>query len=241
MKRIIILSPLFLLIMISYHSVSAVEDYTVKKRQLDQLRSLISHAESISSALKRTDGWIADAKLKEVGSLLGPIHKKIERIAQSLGKEVYFSVVGSDILVDMKRLKPVTANLIHPIRNAILHGIESPAERGKKPKIGQIRLSFAFEDNEIIISIQDDGRGFDRDKLINRAAEKGLITLDEKNVNLIDLVFNQQLSSKQSADMVGGRGIGLNALKHAVEEVHGKIELDTEAGHGSRILIRIPS
>jgi two-component system chemotaxis sensor kinase CheA len=153
---------------------------------------------------------------------------------------------GSDVELDREMIEVMRDPLVHIVRNAIDHGIEGPADRrlsGKREN-GRLVVSARQSGNQIIIEIADDGRGIDLDKLITKLAaigprtERELRALSDKAK--LDLVFEPGLSSKDEVTDVSGRGVGMDVVRSAIEQIGGRVELDNAPGKGLRIAIHVP-
>ncbi|MBF0474947.1 MAG: response regulator [Deltaproteobacteria bacterium] len=173
-------------------------------------------------------------------SLLNGYPKATRLLAERLGKAIYpFSVEGGDILVDPDRFSNFSKALIHVFRNALDHGIESPDERSVmgKDEVGTITCSIASRGSEIILTVSDDGRGVDADLLLARAVSLNLLDpeealrLDDRTV--LNMMFDEFFSTKENITDLSGRGVGLSAVKTALDELGGRVEIETDMGKGT--------
>jgi len=136
--------------------------------------------------------------------------------------------------------------LIHLIRNALDHGLETPDDRlaAGKPRTGTLILAAVHEGNSIIISIKDDGRGIDTDRVGRKAVEKGLVTEDQlaamSQREMFDLIFLPGFSTKDQASDLSGRGVGMDVVKTNIKKLNGLIEIKSEKGLGSEFILRLP-
>jgi two-component system chemotaxis sensor kinase CheA len=193
-------------------------------------------------------------RIQELGNSLRmvavrPIFRRLARLARdlarSLGKPTVFIASGEDTELDKAMVDGVADPLIHLVRNAIDHGLESnPEERRRlgKPEAGQVRLSACHRGGKVHIEIEDDGRGIDRDRVMASALEKGLLepgsTLDERGV--LDLIFRPGFSTARLITDVSGRGVGLDVVKKNVEALHGQVEVRTRPGKGTVFTLKFP-
>lgn len=178
------------------------------------------------------------------------VFKKFPRIVRSLardlGKEVDLQVFGEETELDRSVVDEIGDPLIHLIRNAMDHGLETPEERvaAEKPRVGNLVLSAVHEGNSIIISIKDDGRGIDTDRVGRKALEKGLITEEQlatmSQREMFDLIFLPGFSTKDKASDLSGRGVGMDVVKTNIKKLNGIIEIKSEKGHGSEFILRLP-
>ncbi len=178
------------------------------------------------------------------------VFKKFPRIVRSmsrdLGKEVDLQIVGEETELDRSVVDEIGDPLIHLIRNAMDHGLETPDERlaAGKPRGGTLVLAAVHEGNQIIISIKDDGRGIDPERVGRKAIEKGLIT-EEQFVamgprEVFDLLFLPGFSTKEKVTDLSGRGVGMDVVKTNIKKLNGLIEIKSTKGLGSEFILRLP-
>jgi two-component system chemotaxis sensor kinase CheA len=178
------------------------------------------------------------------------VFKKFPRIVRSLardlGKEVDLQIFGEETELDRSVVDEIGDPLIHLIRNAMDHGLETPDERiaAGKPRVGTLILAAVHEGNQIIISIKDDGRGIDTDRVGRKALEKGLVTEEQlaamSQRDLFDLIFLPGFSTKEKASDLSGRGVGMDVVKTNIKKLNGLIEIKSEKGMGSEFILRLP-
>jgi two-component system chemotaxis sensor kinase CheA len=178
------------------------------------------------------------------------VFKKFPRIVRSLardlGKEVDLQIFGEETELDRSVVDEIGDPLIHLIRNAMDHGLETPDERvvAGKPRVGILILAAVHEGNQIIISIKDDGRGIDTDRVGRKAVEKGLVTEDQlaamSQRELFDLIFLPGFSTKETASDLSGRGVGMDVVKTNIKKLNGLIEIKSEKGLSSEFILRLP-
>ena len=178
------------------------------------------------------------------------VFKKFPRIVRSmsrdLGKEVDLQIVGEETELDRSVVDEIGDPLIHLIRNALDHGLETPDERlaAGKSRSGTLVLAAVHEGNQIIISIKDDGRGIDTERVGRKAIEKGLITEDQyaamSQREVFDLLFLPGFSTKDKATDLSGRGVGMDVVKTNIKKLNGLIEIKSYKGLGSEFILRLP-
>jgi two-component system chemotaxis sensor kinase CheA len=178
------------------------------------------------------------------------VFKKFPRIvrnlARDLGKEVELVILGEETELDRSVVDEIGDPLIHLIRNAMDHGLETPDERvaAGKPRQGTLILSAAHEGNQIVISIKDDGRGVDTEKVARKAKEKGLITDEQLAAmgqrELLDLIFLPGFSTKEKASDLSGRGVGMDVVRTNIKKLNGIIDIKSEMGQGSEFILKLP-
>jgi two-component system chemotaxis sensor kinase CheA len=170
----------------------------------------------------------------------------VRDVAKSCGKEVNLVVTGQDTDLDKSILDMLAEPLAHLVRNAVDHGIESPAERinDGKPAHGTVRLDAYHQGNEIVIEVSDDGRGLDRERLIAKAVERGLLkpgdasVLGEADIN--NLIFHPGLSTAQEVTSISGRGVGMDVVKTVLEKLKGTVSIRTTPGKGTTFFLKVP-
>jgi two-component system, chemotaxis family, sensor kinase CheA len=178
------------------------------------------------------------------------VFKKFPRIVRSmsrdLGKEVDLQIVGEETELDRSVVDEIGDPLIHLIRNAMDHGLETPEERlaAGKSRGGTLVLAAVHEGNQIIISIKDDGRGIDTERVGRKAIEKGLITEEQFTAmgqrEVFDLLFLPGFSTKEKATDLSGRGVGMDVVKTNIKKLNGLIEIKSTKGTGSEFILRLP-
>lgn len=178
------------------------------------------------------------------------VFKKFPRIVRSmardLGKEVNLVILGEETELDRSVVDEIGDPLIHLIRNAMDHGLETPEVRvaAGKPRTGTLILAAVHEGNQIIISIKDDGNGIDTDRVGRKAVEKGLITEEQLSAmsqrEMFDLIFLPGFSTKEKATDLSGRGVGMDVVKTNIKKLNGLIDIKSEKGQGSEFILRLP-
>ena len=230
---------------ISYESNDS-EVFQLHKNQLLELGDIIAAQvqNSRESLEDRVYLWIDSIQMKPADALLGIIPDYIVELAKRLGKQVKFHLDGEDTLLPPERFKTIIKSMVHLIRNCVDHGIEFPYERAPKPEEGRIHLIFKETDKNWNITVKDDGKGIDFERLAQRAVEKGVVTAeavqrmsaDEKTA----LLFLDGLSTASEVTDISGRGVGMGAIKLAVEHAGGSLRVHTTPGQGSTFDIEIP-
>lgn len=178
------------------------------------------------------------------------VFKKFPRIVRSmardLGKEVDLHIIGEETELDRSVVDEIGDPLIHLIRNAMDHGLETPDVRqaAGKPRGGTLILAAVHEGNQIIISIKDDGNGIDTERVGRKAIEKGLITEEQfvamNQREIYDLLFLPGFSTKDKATDLSGRGVGMDVVKTNIKKLNGLIEIKSTKGQGSEFILRLP-
>lgn len=177
-----------------------------------------------------------------------PLVQKLQRVirdtAITLKKEVQFEVNGEHLDIDKSVLDRLADPLIHILRNAVDHGLETPEDRSRAGKMtkGRVDLSFINEGNHLIVEIKDDGKGINSAVLKKKALEKNIITENQAMTEkqLIHLIFHPGFSTKEVTSEVSGRGVGMDVVKTNVDKMGGQIEIQTTIGKGSTFRLKIP-
>jgi two-component system, chemotaxis family, sensor kinase CheA len=178
------------------------------------------------------------------------VFKKFPRIvrnlARDLGKEVELQIIGEETELDRSVVDEIGDPLIHLIRNALDHGLETPDERlaAGKGRVGTVVLSAAHEGNQIVISIKDDGRGIDPERISRKALEKGLVS-EELLASMgprevLDLLFLPGFSTKEQTTDLSGRGVGMDVVRTNIRKLNGIIEIKNDIGHGTEFILKLP-
>jgi two-component system chemotaxis sensor kinase CheA len=187
---------------------------------------------------------IMKARMLPVGHVFSKFIRMVRDLSKSQGKEVRLILEGEDTELDKTVIDELEEPLLHIIRNAIDHGIETPRERtagGKGPQ-GTITLSASQESNQIIIRVKDDGRGIDIGKVRTKAVDAGLLgpddLMDRDNVGA--LIFAAGFSTKEEATELSGRGIGLDVVSRNIGRLNGQLSVDSVEGKGTTFTIKLP-
>lgn len=203
-----------------------------------------SRLNRISSDLQYS---VMDVRLVQVGFLFNKFHRLIRDAANIENKKVELKLEGTETEIDRNILQIISDSLIHILRNAVGHGIETPEERKKlkKSEVGVITLSSQSQSDTVIVKIQDDGRGIDVERVKQKAIKQDLITKEwadsRTKDELIQLIFEPGFSSVDVVNQISGRGVGMDVVKRAIESIGGNVEVTTEQGYGSCITLHLPS
>jgi len=183
-------------------------------------------------------------RLDPIKGLFQKMSRLVWDVSKKLGKEVNFVMHGEDTEVDRTVIEKLADPLMHMVRNALDHGVETPDERVKngKPRAGTVSLSATHAGGSIHIEIKDDGRGLDAQKLTKKAIEKGLIppgtVLTEEEAYL--LIFAAGFSTAAAVTDISGRGVGMDVVRNNIESMRGTIRIDSELGKGTTFRIELP-
>ncbi|MFM9434113.1 two-component system, chemotaxis family, sensor kinase CheA [Janthinobacterium sp. CG_23.3] len=205
------------------------------------LAETLERASRYSTELQRAT---LATRMQPVGRLFQKFPRLVRELAKDLGKDVELTIEGAETEVDRVVVDSLYDPLVHMLRNALDHGVETPEERAAagKPVKSYISLKAWQEANSVMIVLQDDGKGMDPAKLRKKATEKGLISESAQlsNDESFQLVFLPGFSTKDVASSVSGRGVGMDVVKTAVEKNRGAIHIDSALGVGTKFSIRLP-
>jgi len=185
-------------------------------------------------------------RLIPVGNVFKKFPRIVRNLARDLGKQVNLQIFGEDTELDRSVVDEISDPLTHLIRNALDHGLELPDERiaNGKQATGTIVLSARHEGNRIIISIKDDGRGIDTERVAAKALEKGLVTAEQlaeaSRQDIFDFIFLPGFSTRDAASDLSGRGVGMDVVRTNTKKLNGIIELKSEKGKGSEFILKLP-
>ena len=211
---------------------------------------LITKLEEKSEQLARVARELQDAVMKvrmlPVATVFNRFQRVVRDLSRNRGKEVRLDIYGEETEIDKKVIDRMGEPLVHLVRNAVDHGIEGPDDRraaGKNPT-GFVRLGAYQEGDRICVEISDDGRGLDRERIITKGIEKGLITSKDaqgmSNEAAFHLIFLPGFSTAEQVTDISGRGVGLDVVKRFVEEMDGAVQVRSSIGKGTTVKITLP-
>lgn len=183
-------------------------------------------------------------RMVQIGDTFSRFQRVVRDLSHELGKQIELVISGGETELDKSVVDRIGDPLTHLVRNAIDHGIEAPSVRaaaGKKSE-GVVRLDAYHETGSIVIEISDDGRGLNRDKIVEKAIERGLIvSADEmSDAEIYKLIFEPGFSTADQVSNISGRGVGMDAVKRVIEDLRGTVEVDSRPGEGSTVRLRLP-
>ncbi|WP_372866318.1 chemotaxis protein CheA [Pseudomonas sp.] len=209
--------------------------------------------EAMAKAVSNLDVVTADLQTAVMKTRMQPIKKVFGRfprlvrdLARSLKKEINLELVGEETDLDKNLVEALADPLVHLVRNAVDHGIETPEEReaAGKSRGGKVVLSAEQEGDHILLSISDDGKGMDADQLRAKAVEKGLLDKDAADrlneFECYNLIFAPGFSTKTEISDVSGRGVGMDVVKTKISQLNGTVNVFSVKGQGSKIVIKVP-
>ena len=205
------------------------------------VKSVAEEIERLSLELRDTTMGI---RMLPIGSLFGRFRRLVHDLAHDLGKGIELVTVGEETELDKTVIDRLNDPLIHLIRNAVDHGIEGPEGRlaAGKPAQGRITLSARHAGAEVLVSVKEDGRGLDRDRIYARAEETGLISPGAKLTDheVFQLIFQPGFSTAREVTALSGRGVGMDVVKRTIDGLRGTIDITSKPGGGTEIMLRLP-
>ncbi len=232
---------------------STVSDMVLARNELARRLRETSTDVSVDGAFERLSAIIAEmrdaitrTRMQRIENLFVALPRMVRDLSGELGKQVLVDIEGGDVELDREMIEMIRDPLTHIIRNAVDHGIETPAERLKagKREIGILAVSARQSGNQILIDIHDDGRGIDGGKLVEKAVAAGLV--DKKEVaklaprEQLALIFEAGLSTAKEVTAISGRGVGMDVVRSNIERIGGIVEVDSAPGEGTRMTLRVP-
>ena len=217
--------------------------------QLTQSLDIDNGLKEAVSSMDRTSRQIQEEvmniRMMPVGPIFNQFHRYVRDLNLELNKEVKLVLKGETTEIDKNMLEQLSDPLKHIIRNSMDHGIEKTKEerieRGK-PEFGTITMSAAHQEGHVVIEVSDDGNGLNKEKIYNKAIEKGLLSKDGKysDAEIYRTIFSPGLSTAEKITDISGRGVGMDVVRANVEKMKGKIEIKSEEGKGSTFIIKLP-
>jgi len=213
------------------------------RRSFVQLNEAIDQFSRVSDGIQR---GVLDTRMVPVGPLFNRFKRTVRDIAVELGKTVIFEIHGENTELDKRMIDELGDPLVHLVRNAIDHGLESEAVRRSrgKPEAGTLTLEAVHSGNTVLIYIRDDGGGINVEKVKQRALQRGLVSQAELQ-NMTDreiaqFIWAPGFSTAEVVSDISGRGVGMDIVKTRIRELNGTIEVDTTLGQGTTFIIRLP-
>ncbi len=223
-----------------------ISDMTTLSNEMD---ALIREAESIFARENRLNTTFQDRLMKirlvPLSSMAPRLYRAARAVALKQGKDFEFLLEGEETEVDRTVFEEIAGPLLHLIRNAVNHAIETPdirIQKGKSP-VGEIKLAAAYEGNQVVITVSDDGAGIDPEHVRNTAVQRGLIRPDQMlgKADVLDLIFLSGFSTAEVLSEESGRGVGLDVVRDSVSRLRGSLEVDSTPGHGTSFIMKFPT
>ncbi len=210
-----------------------------ERENVTEIREPLENVARITTELQ---DLVLQLRMQPINVILNRFPRMVRDLSQELKKDIELIIEGEDTELDRTVVSELSEPLVHLIRNAADHGIESADRRaalGKDPK-GTIKLSAYQEGNRVVITIQDDGKGLDPDKIRESAINKGLEVEDLDDKEIIQLIFDQGFSTRNEVTSISGRGVGLDVVRQKIESLGGDIEVVSQVDKGTSFIVKLP-
>lgn len=210
---------------------------------INKFLNLIPHLSYIGSELQEA---VMSTRMLSLDNVFNRFPRMVRDLSKRCGKSLEFTIEGKETEVDKEIIEELVDPLTHIIRNAIDHGLEYPQERrvSGKCETGTLKLSGRHEGNNVVIEIEDDGRGIDSSKIRKKLLDKGFCTEDKINFltekDIIKYIFEPGFSTTDEVNDISGRGVGLDVVKSNIGQLNGIIDIQTKVGKGTKFIIKLP-
>ena len=201
-------------------------------------------ANLLSELLEQVRDGIMDIRMMQVGDSFAKLRRIVNDTAKKIGKDIDFVITGGETELDKTVIEKISDPLVHMLRNSVDHGVETPEQRVKAGKVGKGRIDLrAYPDaGTIVIEIEDNGNGINKEKVLEKAIASGIVSpnhnLSDKEI--YELIFAAGLSTADKVSDISGRGVGMDVVKRNIEDLRGTLDIDSTPGKGSKITIRLP-
>ena len=204
---------------------------------------LARRLDSVTADLRET---VMQARMQPMGNIFGKFPRMVRDLARTCGRNVRIEFYGQETGLDKSLLEAIKDPLTHAVRNAVDHGIESPAARvlAGKPAEGCVRLKAFHQGGSVVIEVSDDGAGIPMERVLEKAIERNLITVEQaadmSEREILQLIFLPGFSTAAAVTTVSGRGVGMDVVRANVEKVGGSVEVESRKGKGTTMRLRVP-
>jgi len=235
------------------HLMNGVSDMVLARNEVARCLRDEQNGTTLENAFERLSACIADmrdaigqTRMQRIERIFSPLPRLVRDLCADLGKQVDLRTSGSNVELDREMIEMIRDPLTHIIRNAIDHGIETPAARRivGKPETGRLSIAARQSGNQILIEISDDGRGIDTEKLVARALAARIRNPSEvtglSERARLELIFAPGLSTADHVSAISGRGVGMDVVRSNIERIGGSIDLENHPGRGLRVILRVP-
>lgn len=210
--------------------------------QLDRFEKAVLHLDKITRDIQEV---AMSMRMIPLSGTFSKMVRLVRDLSQKVNKKVSLKIIGEETEVDKTIIEKLSDPLVHLIRNAVDHGIEGPEERIAvgKPESGRVTLEAKHSAGEVWITIEDDGRGLDREKILQKGIEKGLIRDEDrelKDEEVWRLIFEPGFSTADEVSNISGRGVGMDVVKRNIEKLRGRVDIRSVKGAGTVFAVRIP-
>lgn len=215
------------------------------------LRARQSSDEALNEAVKTSGRFIEEVRdaalglrMVQIGGTFSRFQRVVRDLSHEMGKKIELSISGAETELDKTVVDRIGDPLTHLVRNSIDHGIEMGGERlaAGKPEHGTLTLNAYHDSGSIVIEVTDDGRGLDRDKILAKAIDRGLISHSDSlsDAEIFQMILQPGFSTAEQVTNISGRGVGMDVVKRTLDDLRGTVEIDSKPGQGSTIRLRLP-
>src|SRR5450830_1730719 len=214
----------------------------VAKRKKDQ--RFEEATQLISGLVEQIRDAALTLRMVQINEVFQRFPRVVRDISREMGKEIELIVTGADTELDKSMVEKISDPLMHIVRNAMDHGIEAAEIRraAGKPESGVLRLNATHESGSVVIEVFDDGRGLDKDRILRKAVQQGLISSDANlsDKDIFRLIFEPGFSTAEQVTALSGRGVGMDVVKRNIDSLHGEVDIFSNPGQGTMVRIRLP-
>ncbi len=210
-----------------------------------KLNSFYKAARQLGKIIGEMQDMVMSIRMVPLAATFHKMHRIVRDMGRKLGKEVQLTLLGEETEVDKNIIEHISDPLMHLVRNAVDHGIESPAARedSGKPSVGQITLEAKNAGSDVIVTVRDDGKGLDKEKILQKAIKLGLLTKPKGEMTdkeIYNLIFLPGFSTNENVTEFSGRGVGMDVVTKNIEQVGGSVSIDSAEGLGTVTTLKIP-
>jgi len=229
-----------------------VSELVIARGQLEQQvglsgdRQIHESVAGTARLISDLQALVAKVRMVTLESTFRRMNRLVRDTARTLDKKIDFEMVGAETELDRRMVDELSDPLVHLLRNAADHGLETAPERmaAGKPEVGNIRMAAYHEGNQVVIEVSDDGPGIDTAKVAEKAVQKGIVSTDDvaamTHAQKLDLVFAPGLSTRTEASTISGRGVGMDVVRSSVNRLGGSVSVESNSGVGSTFTLRLP-
>lgn len=212
--------------------------------RMDQVERLRDGLAQLERHTRELQEGVMQIRMLPISFSFSRFPRLVHDLSAKMGKKIELQMTGENTEVDKTVIEKIGDPLVHLVRNSLDHGIEMPEERlaAGKPETGTVQLNAYHKGGNIVIEIRDDGKGLDRDRILDKAIDKGLVPEEHglSDKQIYELIFQPGFSTADQVSDVSGRGVGMDVVRRNINELGGSIEIESELGQGSAIIIRLP-
>jgi two-component system, chemotaxis family, sensor kinase CheA len=225
---------------------SIQDELDIIREAREQLKALSDAIHSLGRVSDGLQKGVLDTRMVPIGPLFERFRRVIRDLSHSSGKEVSLEIDGEKTELDKRMIDELSDPLIHMVRNSVDHGLETPSDReaAGKPRAGTVALLASHRGNSVVITVADDGRGIDCERVRKKVVSKGLLSESEardlSERDLIAYIWHPGLSTAETITEISGRGVGMDIVKSRIENLNGTVDVRSTLGQGTTFTIRLP-